>query len=115
MTQNTIITEKEPDSILEYIDCKNEDLRLGFEEHVYDKVFCSFAEKLPNAPSNKIDIWTDGTEILCRTESIANAIANGLDAISGSPESVTGYYDPVSDSISGETDDHTGWWYVNFN
>lgn len=115
MPQNANAIEKEPNSILEYVDCKNEDLRRGFEEHIYDKVFCSFAETLPKAPSNNVDVWTDGSEILCRTESIATAIANGLDAISGSPESVTGYYNPVEDAINGEIDDHTGWWYVDFD
>ena len=111
-------------NIREYIDCKDEELRRDFEEHIYDNVFCAFANTLPlNPPEIDLgdkhmiipDVWTDGTEILCRTEELADAIANALDAIAGSPESHVGFYDPYDDAESGEVDDHTGWWYVDFD
>ena len=111
-------------SVLEYIECNNEDLRRDFEEHIYDNLFSAFASALPlNPPEVNIgdkhmiipDVWTDGTEILCRTEDIADAIANVLDVITGCPMSHVGFYDPFDDAQSGETDDHTGWWYVDFD
>ena len=89
--------------------------REDFEEHIYDKIFSWFLEKLPENPEIKPDIWTDGVEILCRTEDICERIADALDSISGEPESHTGYYDPVDDARSGEVDDHTGWYYIDYD
>lgn len=111
-------------SVREYIDCTDEDLRRDYEEHIYDNVFQCFLSTLPlNPPEVDLGdvsiilepIWTDGTEILCRTEDIADRVAKMLDAIAGSPESHVGYYDPYEDARSGEVDDHTGFWYVDFD
>ena len=112
-------------NICEYRDCKDENLRRDFEEHVFDNVFNCFLSTLPlNPPAVDVgdanvivpDVWTDGTEILCRTEYIANRIAKALDAIAGSPESHTGYYDPYDDAQEPLGPfDTTGWWYVDFD
>lgn len=111
-------------NIREYVDCTDQNLRKEFELHIFDNVFYSFLFTLPlNPPEIDFgdksmiipDVWTDGTEILCRDEELAEMIANALDAISGEHESHTGYYDPFEDAQSGETDDHTGWWYVDFD
>lgn len=111
-------------SIVEYRDCNNEDERRDYEEHVYDNVFTCFANTLPVNPKPVEidgqdviipDVWTDGVEILCRTEALADMIANALDAIAGSPESHTGYYDPYEDAKEGQTYNTTGWWYVDFD
>lgn len=63
------------------------------------------------------EIWTNGDEILCKTESAANAIADMLVMLYKTQADEilvnTGYYDPVEDERNGETDRHTGWWYVN--
>ena len=72
---------------------------------------------LPSEPTH--DIWSDGTYILCRTESIANAIADLLDSLYAgmcqNASTVTGYFDPKDDAHSGETDQLTGWWYVDID
>lgn len=104
-------------SIVGYIGCRDKEIRRDYEEHIYDNVFSNFLSALPLNPPEPIsvDLWTDGTEILCRTEALADMIADGLDKIAGTPESHTGYYDPFEDARSGETDDHTGWYYIDFD
>lgn len=61
-------------------------------------------------------VWSDGTEILCRTKSAADAIADLLWQLyntQGEDATVlTGYYDPKEDENNGEQDRYTGWWYV---
>ena len=63
------------------------------------------------------DIWSAGDEILCKTESAANCLADMIETLyrSQGDEVVvnTGYYDPKEDERNGETDRYTGWWYVN--
>lgn len=63
------------------------------------------------------EIWSTGDEILCKTESAANAIADMLQTlyrVQGKEVSVnTGYYDLEEDKRNGEEDRCTGWWYVN--
>lgn len=63
------------------------------------------------------DIWSDGTEILCKTEDGANTIADMLttmyEADDNEMQIVTGYYDPKEDKRNNEEDRYTGWWYVN--
>ncbi len=62
-------------------------------------------------------VWTSGDEILCKTESAADAIADMLEVLyrtQGDEILVnTGYYDPDEDEKNGEVDRYTGWWYVN--
>ena len=62
------------------------------------------------------EVWSDGTEILCRTESAAEAIADLLWQLYNSQGDevtvTTGYYDPEEDERNGERDRYTGWWYV---
>ena len=60
-------------------------------------------------------IWTDGSEILCPTEAQADVIADFIDAMVGDSFCHTGYYDPKEDERSGEVDDHTGYWYVDWD
>lgn len=63
------------------------------------------------------EIWSTGDEILCRTESAANTIADMFMTLyHGQREDVTintGYYDPEEDERNHEVDRHTGWWYIN--
>ncbi len=62
------------------------------------------------------EVWSDGTEILCRTESAAKAIEDLLwqlyNAQGEEVTVLTGYYDPEEDERNGEADRYTGWWYV---
>jgi len=110
-------------NILEYVNCTDEELRDDWEWHIFDNVFNCFLSALPlNPPEVEIDgeskvreeVWTDGTEILCAHEDVAEKIANILDAITGCQESHTGYYDPFEDARDGSVDDHTGFCYVDF-
>lgn len=64
------------------------------------------------------DIWSPcGDEILCKTESAANALADMFECLyKAQGEEIlvnTGYYDPEEDERNGEVDRYTGWWYVN--
>lgn len=104
-------------NIREYIDTPDQELRTDYEEHIFDKVFCCFLDTLPLNPKPpiEVDVWTDGTEILCRTEELARMIADALDAVTGEAESHYSYYDPEEDERDGCVDDHTGWWYVDFD
>lgn len=61
-------------------------------------------------------VWSDGLEILCKTESAADAISDLLrqlyQAQGEDVTVVTGYYDPEEDERNDEQDRYTGWWYV---
>ena len=63
------------------------------------------------------EVWTSGDEILCKTESAADAIADMLTTLyktQGDEILVNiGFYDPEEDERNGEVDKYTGWWYVN--
>lgn len=63
------------------------------------------------------DVWSDGAEILCKTESAANTLADMLEQLYKLQDQNviinTGYYDPEEDKRNQEEDRYTGWWYVN--
>lgn len=65
------------------------------------------------------DIWTTGDEILCKTEKVADALADMFECLyKAQGEDVltnTGYYDPEEDKRNNEEDRFTGWWYVNID
>lgn len=71
-------------------------------------------ESLPNCQEKTI--WSDGEEILVRTESAANAVADLIEQLyksEGKDVLVnTGYYDPEEDQRNNEKDEYTGWWYI---
>lgn len=111
-------------NIKEYINCTDKKARADYEEHIFENVFYTLMSMLPlNPPEIEIDgeskvreeIWTDGTEILCANEDMADRVADWLDAISGEMQAHTGYYDPYDDANNGEVDDHTGFYYVDFD
>ena len=62
------------------------------------------------------DIWSDGLELLCKTESAADMLADMITTLYRTQGEdvvvVTGYYDPKEDERNNEVDRHTGWWYV---
>lgn len=62
------------------------------------------------------EVWSDGEQILCRTESGAKAVADFIWSLyfaDGQEVTIlTGYYDPEEDERNGEEDRYTGWWYV---
>lgn len=62
------------------------------------------------------DVWSAGDEILCKTESAADTLADLLWQLYRSQDEdvviTTGFYDPEEDKRNGEQDRFTGWWYV---
>lgn len=77
--------------------------------------FSAFCDRLRDYSEG--EIWSVGDELLCRTESAANALADLLEQLykaDGKEVNIcTGYYDPKEDERNGEEDRFTGWWYVN--
>lgn len=75
------------------------------------------ADRLRDYPEG--DIWSTGDEILCKTKSAADAIADMFETLYKSQGEMvvvnTGYYDPEEDTRNGEIDRFTGWWYVNID
>lgn len=76
--------------------------------------FNEFVNALPDFPC--WCIWSSKDEILCKSESAANTIAELIEHLYASQQQDilvnTGYYDPLEDEKSGEVDKFTGWWYV---
>lgn len=76
--------------------------------------FCEIANRLLDYSEG--DIWSTGDELLCKTESAANMLADMIEQLyrSQGEEVVvnTGFYDPEMDKRNGEEDRFTGWWYV---
>lgn len=75
-----------------------------------------FAERIRDYSEG--DVWCDGnTELLCRTESAANTLADLLAQLYRMQDEEvivnTGYYDLEEDKRNNEEDRYTGWWYVN--
>lgn len=65
------------------------------------------------------EVWSSGDEILCKTESAAEAISDMIwQLYRAQGESVTlttGYYDPKEDQRNSQEDRFTGWWYVDID
>ena len=65
------------------------------------------------------NICTDGEEILVKTESAANTIADLIKMLYKADDKditvCTGYYDTDEDHGDAITDYYTGWWYVRIN
>lgn len=82
-------------------------------------LFEMLANKLPLSPDPPIvgdvavpvDMWYDLDAILCRTEEMAEALADWLNEFDY--DAATGYYDPEEDERDDCVDDHTGWYYVH--
>ena len=72
---------------------------------------------LPDYPDGII--WSDGEEILVKTESAANTIADLIEALyRAQGEEIlvnNGFYDHEDDKRNNEEDRYTGWWYVNID
>lgn len=65
--------------------------------------------------TNDYRIWSDGSEILCETEQLAENIADLFDALYACQTVNTGYYDPEEDARNNEVDSRTGFYYVTVN
>lgn len=109
-------------NILQYTASTDADERYDFESHIFENVWYEFVKHLPQEADwardkDSISIWhyEDADEIMCRTEEIADRIADILEGISGEHEAHIGYYDPEEDEKDNCVDDRTGWWYVDFD
>jgi hypothetical protein len=104
-------------TILEYLKTQNNAAKNDFEGHVFSHIWSEMVTQLPDGPhSEDVLMWSpDGSEILCKTEWLAETIANILDRISGDRITTTGYYDPAEDVKDGSVDAYTGWWYVSYD
>ena len=78
---------------------------------------------LPSKPrshdiSDDPGFWTDGEQILCPSEIECEIVVNFLlDVFSEYPETPliqTGWYDPFEDVRNQETDDYSGFCYIQF-
>lgn len=77
--------------------------------------FSEIADRLRDYSDGSV--WSAGDEILCKSESVADALADLLWQLYRSQgEDVviaTGFYDPEEDKRNGEQDRFTGWWYIH--
>ena len=111
-------------NITDYINSKDAEVRYEFESHVFEMVWSNFVKHLPTEEDwakdyklNSIDVWyyADTDEILCRTEDLAEMIANIIESISGEKMAHTGYYDPEEDERDDCVDCRTSWYYVDWD
>lgn len=111
-------------NITEYINSTDTDDRYEFESHVFEMVWSNFTKHLPDEKDknndyahNNINVWynADADEILCRSEELAEMIANIIESISGEKMAHTGYYDPEEDERDDCVDGRTGWYYIDFD
>ena len=109
-------------NILQYTASTDADERYDFESHIFENVWYEFVKHLPQEADwvkseDGVDLWyyADADEILCRTEELADRIADILEGISGEHEAHIGYYDPEEDEKDNCVDGRTGWWYVDYD
>lgn len=111
-------------NITDYINSQDAEERYEFESHVFESVWANFVKNLPTEEDwfndlgkNSIDVWyyADADEILCRSEDLAEMIANIIESISGEKLAHTGYYDPEEDERDDCVDGRTGWYYVDWD
>ena len=85
------------------------------------ELFQAIIDKLAREPRNydtsdDPGFWTNGSQILCPSETEAEIIAEFLIDVFSEHENtsiLTGYYDPFEDAENGEQDDCTGFYYVD--
>lgn len=78
---------------------------------------------LPHQPrcydtSDNPGYWSSGEMILCSCETESSIIADFLEDMLKETSDLdvnTGYFDPDEDARSGEQDDYTGFYYIDFN
>lgn len=84
-----------------------------YDLYTKDAIYSMCVSCLPSTPDSRF--WFDGEEVLCETEQQAENLADFFDTLYGGATVNTGYYDPDEDERNGETNDHTGWYYVTIN
>lgn len=117
------VTDEEYALIMDHrINVKPEKVKsaiLALYDDPFDGQKCNWFEKICERLRDYSDgeVWSDGNEILCRSEQAADAIADMIESLYKSDDNDvligTGYYDPAEDKRNGEEDRYTGWWYVD--
>lgn len=67
---------------------------------------------LPGEPTPGWAFWSDGAEFLTKSEELADRLADIMDAFA---DGHTGYYDPEEDERENAVDNHTGYWYADWD
>lgn len=84
-----------------------------FDKYFMDcHIWTYLRESLNENENKKHGYWTNGNEILCKTEEATEHLADFLEDL-GFCDVQTGYYDPEEDKRNGEVDECTGYWYVS--
>ena len=84
-------------------------------------VIQSIIDRVPNIYKDDlewldVEIATNGDEFLFNSEFDCERFADALDKhVFGYTECHIGYYDPYEDARSGETDENSGWYYIDFD
>lgn len=117
------VTDEEYARIMDHrINVKPEKVKaaiLALYDDPFDDQKCNWFEKICERLRDYSDgeVWSDGDMILCRSEQIADAIADMIESLYKSDDNEvligTGYYDPAEDKRLGQEDRYTGWWYVD--
>ena len=102
---------------------KIEPVDLDFDDNLDPawNVIQDIIDRLPNVyeqnlGDTSVEISTNGDELLFRSELDCERVADALDEhVFGFRECHTGYYDPEEDKRSGETDENTGWFYIDWD
>ncbi len=71
-------------------------------------------KKTEEEGKTKHGIHFTGNELLCKTETQAEGIADFFEDL-GFEDVRTGYYDPEEDKRNNEVDSYTGWYYVDWD
>lgn len=107
------IEERLLDKWEDWIDWCREDLDDDDIKQIETEVLLFVDYVLPvNYPLCDWAFWTDGEEVLTKSEELAERLAKIIDIFGLSR---TGYYDPEEDERNGETNDHTGYWCVTWD
>lgn len=86
------------------------DLNMNFMDYCH--IWTHLLVFLKNNKNNRHGYWSNGEEILCKTEDEAEHLVNFLEDL-GFNYVRTGYYDSKEDEHNGEVDAYTGYWYVS--
>lgn len=89
--------------------------RMSEEILPIDRLVADIEETTKTGVYLSCGVRTNGEEILCKKEMMAELIANILDAVEGKTVCVhtTGSYDKEEDERNGCVDSNTGWYYVS--
>lgn len=110
------VTQNSIDGYIKILqDLNSKICRIDESEEIKMITFYQILESLPTEPKACDDnpgIWSNGCDIMCETEAIANTIADFLESMGVSDVATTGYFDPDEDRRCNEVNECTGYYYV---